>query len=1047
MRQKTLIVRSIEELKNQIPEIVREYDETTYESGFINMSYASADENEVRDILLLLKETFPKLVISGMSEGTATFYYRTDSIISLNFNFFESARAEVIYKIIDPDNDPEKQAMNFVQEVRERLKSIEDIKAIHLFLSQIDAAAQEFIEKLSEGYEEVPIYGVVASSNYQISENGVVSLDTSNSVIIGDTTIGRGISMCVCYGESLFTYVDYLFGWEPVGRYLDVGLSSENKTGGVSLDTIDGEKAADIFKKYLGVIPGPHFVYNVGEFPIVVERNGLFMGRTPSAIGENGEVILAGDILPGEKIRFSYAERRDILRQTRDAVARMESFGAESLWLIICGNRFAFLQDEYKREVMYFSEGRDMTPSMSLGLGEVYRFRGKGGVLNSALVAVGMREGLEGWSFSVIKPPKVEAENEGIIPLHERLAHFLSAMTGELMEMAKEADAANEAKSRFLSRMSHEIRTPINAILGMDEMIIREAEDPQITEYAQNIKIAGNTLLGLINDILDFSKIEAGKLDIIPVDYDPSSVVNDILQMIAPRAKAKGIELKLELNSELPSILNGDEIRMKQVVANLLTNAVKYTEKGSITLSGDFEYVSDDEIDVTITVKDTGIGIKEEDLEKLYVAFKRIDEKRNRNIEGTGLGLNITQRLLTLMGGELRVKSTYGVGSEFSFTVRQKVVQKEPVGNYIENYSKLVYERKKSHQIFIAPDARVLVVDDTPTNLTVFEGLLKRTKVKVSKADSGAMCLELTKKNKYDIIFLDHRMPIMDGIETLKRLKNDPENKNRLTPIISLTANAISGARERYMEAGFDDYLSKPIIAEKLELLMINHLPEEKVSIIEEQTSDDRKDEDAEKIPYWIVAAPGMNIDSGIRHCGSKEAFLEAARTFRNSIEDNYEDIKRCFEGEDIENYTIKVHSLKSSARIIGFKELSELAALLEAAGDVKDIDQIKEGTPRLLSMYKEIMDIFVSEEDEEEDEDESLPLMDEAKMKEAIESLKEIAATFDFDSIRYIMETINGFRVPKEHKKFFKDLNKAITAADWDAINKLLEAGGHDGQ
>lgn len=246
------------------------------------------------------------------------------------------------------------------------------------------------------------------------------------------------------------------------------------------------------------------------------------------------------------------------------------------------------------------------------------------------------------------------------------------------------------------------------------------------------------------------------------------------------------------------------------------------------------------------------------------------------------------------------------------------------------------------------------------------------------------------------------------------------------------------------MEAGFDDYLSKPIISEKLENLMLNYLPEDKVLVTDEELSETEGKGDGEEIPSWIKNVPGINVNAGVRHCGSEAAFLDALMTFKNSMEDNYGDIKRFFEGEDIENYTIKVHALKSSSRVIGLKGLSKLSAELEAAGDVNDISQIKEDTPKLLSMYKEIIDAFPDLE--EADEDENLPLMDESQIKDALNAIKEITVSFDYDSISYIMETVDGFRVPKEHKKLFKDLKKAVAAADWDAINELLETGGNDG-
>ncbi|WP_303758253.1 response regulator, partial [Selenomonas ruminantium] len=393
-----------------------------------------------------------------------------------------------------------------------------------------------------------------------------------------------------------------------------------------------------------------------------------------------------------------------------------------------------------------------------------------------------------------------------------------SRLAQELNQKAETAAAANEAKSTFLSNMSHEIRTPINAVLGMNEMILRESREPNVIEYAENIHTAGSTLLGLINDILDFSKIEAGKMEIVPVDYDLSSVFNDLVNMIHTRADAKGLELLLDFDQETPKLLYGDEIRIKQVITNILTNAVKYTEKGSVTFSVKFERVPDDPDSVLlcVAVKDTGIGIKPEDMEKLFSKFERIEEKRNRNVEGTGLGMTITLNLLEKMGSSLQVESTYGVGSTFSFKLRQRVVKWEPLGDYKASYQELLKGHKKYREKFTAPEALVLMVDDNPMNLTVFKSLIKQTKVQVDTANDGDEGLLLAKEKKYDIIFLDHMMPGKDGIETLHELKKQESGPNRNTPVICLTANAISGAREQYIEAGFNDYLTKPIDTDKL---------------------------------------------------------------------------------------------------------------------------------------------------------------------------------------------------------------------------------------
>ncbi|MBQ9384699.1 MAG: response regulator [Ruminiclostridium sp.] len=401
----------------------------------------------------------------------------------------------------------------------------------------------------------------------------------------------------------------------------------------------------------------------------------------------------------------------------------------------------------------------------------------------------------------------------------------------KLIDMSERALAASEAKSSFLSNMSHEIRTPINAVLGMNEMILRECEDSSILMYAENIRTSGNTLLGLINDILDFSKIEAGKMEIVVVDYDISSVINDLVNMIKTRAEDKGLTLVLDMDRKLPKLLRGDEVRIKQIITNILTNAVKYTEKGTVTFGMGFEKLPDDPdgIILDVYVKDTGIGIKKEDMDKLFGEFKRIDEERNRNIEGTGLGMSITKRLLEMMGSSLKAQSIYELGSKFSFRLKQGVVKWEELGDYEAAYKASLGRHERYKETFTAPEAQVLVVDDTPMNLTVFKNLLKKTKVKIDTADGGDDGLRMSYDKKYDIIFLDHMMPKKDGIQTLHELRSRPKDPNLKTPVVCLTANAISGAREQYLAEGFDDYLTKPIDPKRLEEMIIHYLPPEKV--------------------------------------------------------------------------------------------------------------------------------------------------------------------------------------------------------------------------
>ena len=393
---------------------------------------------------------------------------------------------------------------------------------------------------------------------------------------------------------------------------------------------------------------------------------------------------------------------------------------------------------------------------------------------------------------------------------------------------------ANQAKGDFLANMSHEIRTPMNAIIGMNEMVMREEISPKAAKYSQDIYNAGQTLLAIINDILDFSKIESGKMEIIPVTYELGSLLNDVLNMITKKVEDKGLKLVTDVSPDIPHQLYGDEIRIRQIILNLVSNAVKYTEKGTVTLKIECRKQQEKTIDLQIAVVDTGIGIREEDIDKLFNSFQRVDMSANRKIEGTGLGLAITKQLVDQMNGFVRVESTYGQGSTFSVSLPQTVIDDAPIGDFASASVGLNDNKKNDEIAFNAPDARILIVDDNKVNLVVAKGLIKETQIQVDTVLSGVEALEKIKENRYHIILLDHMMPVMDGMETLMRMREQEENASADAAVIALTANAISGSRERYMAAGFVDYLSKPINVQRYKEMIRKYLPEELVHVEEE---------------------------------------------------------------------------------------------------------------------------------------------------------------------------------------------------------------------
>lgn len=541
-------------------------------------------------------------------------------------------------------------------------------------------------------------------------------------------------------------------------------------------------------------------------------------------------------------------------------------------------------------------------------------------------------------------------------------------MNKELVIAKEEADKANLAKSNFLSNMSHEIRTPLNAVLGMNEMILRECDDSQILSYSKSIQDSGKTLLSLINDILDFSKIESGKMNIVPVEYDLGNILRELYQMILFRAQNKSLEVSFEVEDKTtPAQLFGDEVRVKQIITNILTNAVKYTQSGGVYLKVSYKQTEDstDHMILVISVKDTGIGIKEEDIHKLFKEFERIEEKRNRNIEGTGLGMSITLALLHRMNGSISVNSEYGKGSEFIIEIPQKIVGEKKMEHWSVELEDSGQEAIKNEEMILAPDAKILVVDDNPMNRMVFQNLLKRTEMKVTTAESGFQCLEIAKSEKFDMIFMDHMMPDMDGIETLNRLKRSVENENKDTPVIMLTANAIEGVREQYLNAGFHDYLSKPIESDQLEQMLCKYISNDKIKKITTKEFQGKKQGQhvnsvfetmlLRKLKYY-KSQFGIDMNVGLEYQNNDfEFYLDVICNYARIASEREENLRIFAEKKDSANYAILVHAIKGDARMLGATRLGELAYEHEMAAKEGKIDFITEHLEAFFNEYHRV--------------------------------------------------------------------------------------------
>ncbi|MDY3827686.1 MAG: response regulator [Clostridium sp.] len=604
-------------------------------------------------------------------------------------------------------------------------------------------------------------------------------------------------------------------------------------------------------------------------------------------------------------------------------------------------------------------------------------------------------------------------------------------------------------KNDFFASMSHEIRTPINAIIGMDEMILEESNEEVIREYAQNIKDASESLLSTVNDILDVSKMEAHKLRIINNPYDVYELIKDEVDLVKLKMQKKGLTFNVEISQDMPSVLYGDEMRIKQVMTNILSNAFKYTQKGFINIYVSCIYTKVEDIKeydiyqsdiqeyvrLVIAVEDTGVGIKQEALSSIFESFERVDEERNRKIQGTGLGMNITAKLVNLMYGYIDVESIYGEGSTFTVEIPQGIVDKTPIKNTIETYKEKNIEKKPYQVDFIAPNAKILVVDDNEMNLAVVKALLKKYKVQLQTAGSGRECLELVKHNRYDIIFLDHMMPEMDGIETLNKMKVQKENISRESKVIALTANAIKGAREKYLEAGFEDYVEKPINSKILGSIIQKNLSQDLIEFIK------KENEEFSNVAFGLFE----NMEEIIENVGGLDTYNEILKNYYLAIDCIENEINEYFEKIDVDdnlkNYTIKVHALKSSAKTIGAKDLAELAQEMEYYGKNGEVDKIKLNHNMFLEKQMTIkskIEPYVLSLIQNESSEECM-IRTKEELVEKFKDLETAIENMDIDLADEIVAQIDKTEFSHKFDKLNMELKESILNINIDRAKELI--------